>query len=358
MTTTNGTAVNLTSHTVGGSGLTSVSASNGVDGIVLTNTLGNFAVNGTGTAGSGGTITGMSDHGVNSSNAAGLTLQWMNINSSANQGVLVSSTLSTASSVNVQNSSFTGNVSNALQTAGNGSGVVTLTVNANTFTNNNAALVAQTTAGGMVVHVTNNTSTFNQSNAFNIVRSPSATGAVDATVTGNVVGATGVPASGASCGGGCNGIQVTASGSNAFNLLLSGNTVREIDSVGIRVFAQQGSSSLNATITNNLVEAPDAGCLHRHSGAVGCAGRGYDQRVRERTGNTVTGGYPDRHLRAQPRRGDDVQPPGIRRPGTDLTAVQNFIAANNTVTSVTAQRKTTAPANQYSGGAACPTPAP
>jgi hypothetical protein len=235
-----------------------------------------------------------------------------------------------------------------------------VTVNANTFTNNNAALVAQTAAGGgMVAKVTNNTSTFNQSNAFNVARSVAGTGAVDATLTGNVVGASGVPASGAACGGGCNGIQVVAAGTNAFNLLISANTVRQIDSTGIRVIAQQGSSALNATITNNVVEEPvlpDASIgIQVQSGAVTADTTSVCATI---TGNTVTGGYPIDIFVRNNSAGSTFRLPGYAGLGTDLTAVQNFIKANNTVTTVVAQRKTTVPANQYTGGAACPTPAP
>lgn len=358
ITTVNGTAVDLTNHTVTG-GLTAVNASNGVDGIRLVNTGGNFAVNGTGTAGSGGTITGMSDRGVDASNAAGVTLNRMNISNNANQGVFVFNTLASASLVNVQNSDVSNNISNAVQTISTGSGVMSVTVNGNTFTNNNSAIAIQTTSGGMVVKVTNNTTTFNQSNAINVIRSAPSAGAVDATVTGNVIGTLGVPGSGAACGGGCNGIQVTAIGSNTFNLLLSANTVRQIDSTGIRVFAQQGSSSLNATITNNLVEdpsLPDASIgIHVQSGAVSADTTAVCASI---TGNTVTGGYPIDIFVRNNSAGSTFRLPGYAGSGTDLTAVQNFILANNTVTTVLAQRKTTVPANQFTGGAACPTPAP
>jgi hypothetical protein len=358
ISTVNGTAVDLTNHTVTG-GLTAVNASNGVDGIRLQSTGGNFAVNGTGTAGSGGTITGMSDRGVDATNAAGVTLNRMNITSNASQGVFVINTLAAASLVNVQSSVVSNNISNAVQTISSGTGVMTVTVNGSTFTNNNAAVVVQTTSGGMVVKVTNNNTTFNQSNAINVTRNAGATGAVDATVTGNAVGTLGVPGSGASCGGGCNGIQVVAAGSNAFNLLLSANTVRQVDSTGIRVFAQQGSSSLNATITNNIVDdptLPDASVgIQVQSGAVAADTTAVCASI---TGNTVAGGFPIDIFVRNNSAGSTFRLPGYAGLGTDLTAVQNFIAANNTVTTVLAQRKTSAPANQYTGGAACPTPAP
>jgi len=261
--------------------------------------------------------------------------------------------------VNVQNSVVSNNFSNAVQTISSGIGVMSVTVNGSTFTNNNAALVVQTTSGGMVVKITNNSTTFNQSNAINVIRSAGAPGAVDATVTGNSVGTLGVPGSGASCGGGCNGIQVVAAGSNTFNLLLSANTVRQIDNTGIRVIAQQGSSTLNATVTNNIVDdpsLPDASIgIQVQSGALSADTTAVCASI---TGNTVAGGFPIDIFVRNNSAGSTFRLPGYLGLGTDLTAVQNFILANNTVTTVVAQRKTTAPANQYSGGAACPTPAP
>jgi hypothetical protein len=358
VTTTNGTAVNLTSLTLGGSGLTSVSASSAVDGIVLTNTLGTFAVVGSGGLGSGGTITGMTGRGVNASNAAGLTLQSMAINNSAIQGVLVQSNLSTASNVNLQSMSFSNNFSNAVQTANNGSGTQTVDVNGGTFTSNNAAVVVQTVLGPVVTHLTNNAATFSASTPFIITRNSPGNGAVNATFTGNSVGTAGVPASGTGCGGSCGGISVTASGSNQFNLLISSNTIRNVDGFGIRAIANSGSSAMNATITNNVVAEPgpipifginvQSGASAADTTAV-CAGI---------TGNTVTGAFFPHIAVRNAVANSTFSLPGYVGLGTDTTAVANFLIANNTITSATATRKTTVPQNQFSGGSPCATPAP
>lgn len=358
VSTTNGTAVDLSNHTLAVA-LTSVNATNSTDGIVLTGTPGTFAVNGTGTAGSGGTITGMSGRGVNATNAGGVVLKWMNINNSGQQGVLVSNTAATPSStVDVQNSSFTGNFSNGVQTSQNGAGLMTITVSGNTFTNNTSAVVTQTLSGGsMKVKIQNNVTTFNTSTAFTVNRS-SGNGTVEATITGNVVGASGVPGSGAACGGGCGGINIAAQGSNTFQLLIDGNTIRQFDSIGIRVRAVSGSSMLNATITNNLVEEPVAGAAFGINVISGQLSADTTAVCAHIAGNTITGAYTFGIRVQNISAGSTFSLPGYAGLGTDTTAVANFIQSQNTVATVSATRKTTAPQNQFSGGAACPTPAP
>jgi hypothetical protein len=354
--TTNGTALDLTNHTLAIS-LTSVSASNAVNGIRLTNTPGSFIVNGTGGAGSGGTITGMSTRGVNATNAGALTLRSMNINNSVQQGVWLDNSLATASSLTVQASSFTGN-NIGVQTLHTGSGAMTVTVNASTFTNNGGAVTNQSTLGPLTTTLTNNTTTFNSTTPFIVTRNSGATGAVNATITGNTVGALGVPNSGAVCGGSCGGISVQSSGSNAFNALISNNVIRQIDLIGIRALANQGSSAMNLTITNNQVIDPVAGVLFGINVQSGSLAADTNAVCAGITGNTVSGGFTTDVAVRNTSAGSTFRLPGYAGLGTDTTAVANFIKANNPITTATATRKTTVPANQFTGGAACATPAP
>ncbi|MFT3830524.1 MAG: Ig-like domain-containing protein [Opitutaceae bacterium] len=67
--------------------LTSASSTNGSNGIVLSNTTGAFAVTGTGTAGSGGGITGASGNGITLSTATNVSLAWMNIYNNQGSGI-------------------------------------------------------------------------------------------------------------------------------------------------------------------------------------------------------------------------------------------------------------------------------
>jgi large repetitive protein len=355
--TSNGVAVNLTNHVLGGSGLTSVTASNSVNGIVLTSTGGTFSVAGAGVAGSGGSITGM-NRGVLATNAAGVSLSWMNINNSAQQGVLATTNLATATSLNVQSSSFSNNFSNAVQTANTGSGTQTVDVGGSTFTTNNAAVVIQTTVGPVVTHVTGNTATFSASTPFVLTRNSTGTGTVNATFTGNNVGTTGVPGSGTNCGGSCGGINVQASGTNQFNLLVSNNTIRNVDGFGIRAIANSGSSQMNVHITNNIVAEPGPLPIFGINVQSGASAADTTAVCTTITGNTVTGGFSP-HIAVRNAVANSLfKLPGYAGSPTDTTAVANFLIANNTITTATATRKVTVPANQFDPGPPCPTPAP
>ncbi|HYK00575.1 MAG TPA: Ig-like domain-containing protein [Thermoanaerobaculia bacterium] len=354
VSTTNGTAVNLSNHNLA-IGLTAVNATSGVNGINLSNTTGTFAVNGTGATGSGGTITGMSGLGVNATDATGVTLKYMNINASGVHGVLMTNTLGASSTLDVANSSFSGNFGNAIQASSN-AGALNVTVDGNTFANNNAAVLAQVVGtGGAIVKITNNASTFNSAAPYTVTRNSPGSGAVEATITNNTVGAAGVPGSG--CASFCGGIQVLGLGSNTFKALVSNNTVRQVAGTAILVRAGEGSSALSATISDNLIEqpvgTPSTGILVQ-SGTLGTDTTAVCAHI---VNNTVTGWTTHIFVR-NVSAGSTFSVPGYAGLGTDTTAVANFIKAQNTVTTVTALRKTTVPANQFSGGPLCATPAP
>jgi large repetitive protein len=360
VSTTNGTAVNLSNHNLA-IALTAVNASNGVNGINLSSTTGSFAVNGTGAAGSGGTISGTTGAAVNATNASGVTLTSMVIQSSGQQGVIVANAVSGPSSVNVQNSTIQNSFSTGVQTLNTGTGSMSVTVNGSTFTSNAAAVTVQTTgAGALDVSVTNNVSTFNIGNAFTVNRSATSTANVDFTFTGNTIGTSGVAGSGAACGGGCAGLAVFALGGGTMNALIDNNVIRQVDFIGIRARASNGTGAMNLTITNNTITEPVAGATNGINVQSGLLSADTNATCASITGNTVSGGFSvDIHVRNNTTSaGTTFSLPGYAGLGTDLTAVANFVKANNTITTATAARKTTTPQNQFSGGAACATPAP
>ncbi|HEX9985548.1 MAG TPA: Ig-like domain-containing protein [Thermoanaerobaculia bacterium] len=348
--TSNGGAVDLSNMSLNVT-LASINAANGVDGVKLTTTTGTFAAN-------GGTITTMSGRGVNASNATGLALANVAINNSGQQAVLFSNSLGVASSVSIQSSTFTGNAATAVQTANSGSGTMTVVINGSTFTNNASAAVAQTTLGPLNVTITNNITTGNSATAFGVTRNSAGTGVVNATITGNTVGTIGVPNSGAVCGGGCGGVSLQASGTNAFNALVANNAIREVDSIGIRALANQGSSAMNLTITNNQVTNPVAGALFGINVQSGSLAADTTAVCASITGNTVTGGWLTGISVRNTSAGSIFSLPGYAGATTDTAAVAAFLSTNNGGTTATATRKTTAPANGFTGGAACATPTP
>jgi hypothetical protein len=358
VTTTNGTAVNLSNHDLA-IALTAVNATNGVNGINLSNTTGSFAVTGTGAAGSGGTITGTTGVGVNAMNAAGISLASMIIQPSSLQGVLVSNTLSGPSSVTIQNSTVQNSFSTGVQVANGGAGKITVTVNGSTFTSNAGSVIVQTTAGGLDVDITNNVSTFNSSNAFTVNRSTAATGNVDFTFTGNTIGTSGVAGSGAACGGGCSGLAIFALGSGTFNALVDNNVIRQVDLIGIRA-RSQNSAAMNLTITGNTIAEPMAFATNGINVQSGTVSADTSATCAHIAGNTVTGAWTaDIHVRNNLTSANTTfSLPGYLGAGNDLTAVANFLIANNTITTATAARKATTPQNFFTGGALCATPAP
>jgi VCBS repeat-containing protein len=356
VSTTGATAVNLSNHTLAGPGLTAVNASGAVNGISLTKTLGTFAVAGSGAAGSGGTITNMSGRGVNATDASGVKLRYMNINNSGLQGVLVFNDIATATTVEVRNSSFSGNAGNGVQASSNGAGVLNVTADGNTFANNNAAILAQVVGtGGAVVKITNNASTFNNAAPYTVTRNSAGSGAVSATITGNTVGTAGVAGSG--CAVACGGIQVLALGSNTFNALVSNNTIRQVNGTGILARTGEGSASFNVTVSNNLLEQPSGAASTGILVQSGTLGTDTTALCGHIINNTVTGWTTHAFVR-NVSAGTTFSLPGYAGLGTDTTAVANFLKAQNTITTATALRKTTAPANQFSGGPLCATPAP
>jgi hypothetical protein len=151
---------------------------------------------------------------------------------------------------------------------------------------------------------------------------------------------------------------VTSQGTNTFRLLISNNDIREVEVNGIRVFASNGSSSLAATITNNVIANPVPFALagiHVQSGSTGTDTTSVCAHI---AGNTISGGWdPDIFVRNFAG-GSTFSLPGYAGLGTDTTAVANFLLAQNTATTATAQRRTTAPTNVFTGGALCATPAP
>jgi VCBS repeat-containing protein len=355
---TSAIAMNVTGRQFGGSGLTSVTSSGGASGIVVNGTSGVLKVNGTGIAGSGGTINSASGPGIQAVNAEGVKLGWMTVTGSGAQGLLVSNTLAGPSSIEVRNTTMTSNFSAAIQAANSGTGSMAITVDANAMHQNGGAVVLQTSNGPLDAIVTGNSTTFNSGNAISIARNAGASGAVNATVTGNVIGTAGVLASGTNCGGGCIGISISARGSNTFRTRIENNQIRQVDAFGIRLLAGQGTASLSATVMNNDVGEPLATALAGISIQSGIVTADTSSVCAAIEDNVVTGAWTPGIAVRNFSSGSQFSLPGYLGLGTDTTAVAAFISGNNTVASVTATRRTIAPANQFSGGGPCPLPAP
>jgi VCBS repeat-containing protein len=354
VTTTGSGAVAITGMTRNVS-LESVSASGSSSsiGIFLSGGSGTFAVTGVGTtAGSGGTITGM-NRGVRATDAATVSLKNMNINNSVIQGVLFETAGPNNGTIEVRNSSLTGNVSNAIQTASSGSGLHTVTIDATTFTTNNAALATQTTSNGpLTVTVTNSTATFSTFSPFNVTRNATANATVKATFTGNTVGTLGVANSG--CSTACFGINLNGQGVGAYNALVSNNTIQRVDTFGINASIGAGNGQGSFTITNNILRDPSAGALSAIWSEVGILSTDAASNCSTITGNVITGAWDPSFqiVVSNNLPGNTFRVPGyVGAPG-NTAAVEAFISANNGGAAAFANDG----GSGFVGGAACTLP--
>jgi VCBS repeat-containing protein len=194
---------------------------------------------------------------------------------------------------------FHDHFSSGFQYAGfeNGSNA-TITINRNTFSNTVNGILVQVAGVGTTSNATytieNNTVTTGAlSSSAAIVATATQQHNLDGIIRGNTVGTSGVPGSGAVCGGGCNGITVDHQGSGAgsHDVQIIGNTVQRVDSSGIRALIL-GAAKGNIVITGNLVREPD-GATFSAIYVQGGTAAASTSCVTATIGGTVTpGGYP------------------------------------------------------------------
>ena len=329
ITTTGAGAVQITGMTRNASWESiSASGSSSSAGILITGGSGTFAVTGTGTAGSGGTITGM-NRAIRGIDAGTISVRYMILNASLQQGVLYELNNPTAGTLEVRNSSLSNNASNGVQVANAHTALLTVTADANTFTTNAAAVIAQTVLGPLTANITNNTATFSTFTPYTVTRNSSATGAVNTTITGNSVGTMGVAGSG--CGSGCHGIAVNAQGVGVVNALVSSNTVQRVDSNGINVAAGVGNTVASATITNNILRDPNPGAISGIWAEVGILPSDAASICAGISGNVITGAWDPTFQIVVSNNfpGNTFRVPGYAGAPNNTAAVEAFISGNN-----------------------------
>jgi len=314
--TTTGTALNVSSTTIGASGLTfqSISSNGAADGINLntTGSTGGLTVSGTGTAGTGGTIQNSTDSGVLATSTKTPSLSWMSIKNNGNTvneggvrltnvsgtGGITSSTVTGGYEDNVyikndtttatfmvqgpscsitNNSSVSGN--NGINILAATSADLTATVNNCSFSGNRAVTIGADSADNSTLNVTitNNTITQGSPNHGNqgIQVSDAASGNVTFLVDGNKIGTP----------DGTTASPLMSTGINIFNGSaanavmagrVSNNTVLNDPSsapgssngFGIRVF-NSNLAQIRARVLSNTVKnvSADYGILAESSGA-------------------------------------------------------------------------------------------
>jgi len=291
ITTTGATAVEIT-RTAGTTplavSLTTVNASGGSNGIYLRRTSGSFAVVGTGTAGSGGTIQNMvgadgavAGSGIYLDNATNVSLSRMQLNGFQNfaiRGLTVSGFTLANSVINGVNGNSAaareGSVSFAELTGSasvtstsisggfvdnfrvvNTSGTLnritfsSVTIGANSTTDGNDGILLEALTGAAVLNATIQNSTFTSARGdlFNFLNNGTAT--CDLVFTGNTL-SNNHP--GIATGGG--GVTISGGdlgGSLTYNI--TGNTFRDSDGTAVLIVKSTGAGTYSGTFANNQI---------------------------------------------------------------------------------------------------------
>jgi hypothetical protein len=178
-----------------------------------------------------------------------------------NNGLLLQADATGSITADVLGSKFLRNRANGLQVINNGSGTVNVDVNdsgatQSQFDDNNIGLnFADNGSGSLVYTIRNldvngiNASPFSAS-PINLNLGGAATGTMSGTVQGNTLTNNNSPTG--------PGIRVISNGTGGtLTTLLDSNTISGVAAQGIQVMARDGSSRINATITNNTVTLPN-----------------------------------------------------------------------------------------------------
>lgn len=295
-----------------------------------------------------------------------------------NDGLVLESLGSAVIEATVQNSTFTharGDIFNFLN---NGTATNDLIFTGNAITNAQPGIATGgggvTISGGdlggsMTFAISNNTFRDSDGHGILIVKSTGA-GTYSGTFANNQIGVAAVANSGSVAG---SGLKVQNAGQGAVTIAITGNTIRQYNNFGIELLTGGGASAqagaLNATITGNTVGNSGTGGLpmngiHLNGGTV--PGDTYqicvDAGGAGPLANSIAGSGANvgTDIRLRQRQSTTVQLRGYAGGNTDVTAVQNYLIAQNSGNGApTALASTQAPGGGFvntPGGAPCPTP--
>jgi VCBS repeat-containing protein len=259
--------------------------------------------------------------------------------------------LSASISVDAQSSSFTNNFSAGVHTDALDSGSVALTVNGGTFTSNGIGIVAATSnSASSTFTLTNNVLTGTVGNVIGITK---VGGTATGTITGNTIGAPGVPGSGCTAPS-CFGIDFTGTGGGLISATVHNNTVRNFDGRGISASGQQGSGTMNVTISNNVIAEPSAAAINGIFAQSGALPADTTSVCADIFGNSISGTYSSTMIRVRNRfAGTSFRLPNFAGAGNNVAQVAAFLAGQNSGASSSATVST----NPFTGGAGnCGTP--
>ncbi len=301
LTTTTATALNVSSTTIGSSGLDfqSVSSNGANPGINLSNTgsSGGLTVTGSGTtAGSGGTIQSSAGEGITLSSTSSPSFTDMVIKNNAADGItgsqvngltLAGSTLSgngtyanisgynqdgldftggLTGTVTISNSTVTNSADSGLQVT-DSSGNLNLTITGSTFSDGGPSVpgasdpllgdgVAVLPDGSTSATVSVTSSTFTTNTGYHFAFQPASFGATSGTNSVTFNNNTLSNSTGLGNGG---GVEIAGDGTSTTTLDVKGNSITGAARAGIALY-NDGTTTLSGTVSGNTVGNPAVAC--------------------------------------------------------------------------------------------------
>lgn len=318
----------------------------------------------------------------NSSGSADVTVTGSTFSNAPNDNLIIEPSGTSAVTAHVTNNTFTGAGGDHFQTSTTNSAALSIVFTGNFYSNGfpGSLLGGVTISGGNAgstetvdFNISNNGSAASplvgnvQGGAININQGNGG-GTWQGQVSNNFIGNAGIADSGSTQS---SGIRVeNHSPTGTMKAVVSNNTVKQWGS-GAGINFQVGdvgnvNAAIELTVTNNTLSDPGANSLHGVQGNFGVVATGTNAVCFDFKTNTVNlGATPPNggsDLRLRQRNASTVRLPGYGGAAGDVTAVQNFEIAQNTLTAATAATQASVAAafpgsgGGYVGGAACGSP--
>ena len=270
-----------------------------------------------------------------------------------NDGVLLESSATvSAFKATIENSTFTGARGDLVNYIHNGTGLGDLVLTGNAFSDNHPAIATggggvtlgnAGTSGATTMNITNNTFRDAVGHGVLIVKTTGVS-TQTGTFSGNTIGVSGAANSGSAEG---SALKLQTAGQGTLTWAVANNQIFGYNNFGIEVLAGGGSTAqsgaVNMTITGNTITQPGttAGTImipkngiHFNIGTV--VGDTYQACAVISANSLATSGADavppaggGQDVRLRQRQSTTIRLPGYPGAATDITAVQNFVAANN-----------------------------
>ncbi len=252
--------------------------------------------------------------------------------------VLVEASGTAVLNVTVSNCVFTSARGDLLQCNALNNAVMNWVIVGNAFSNSHPSIVSAaggtTFSGGgagsavtVTYDISNNTFRDAQGIALNVFKGTGG-GNFSGTISNNTIGVSGVTNSGSAQ---ASGLQVTSSGTGNHTTRIEHNTIYRYNENGIYVRANDGASTLNATILNNTIAQPDVFGLNGLQVNLGAAAADANFACLDIRNNTLAGSGPlagdDFNLRQ--RFNTTIKLPGYAGAANDSSTVIAFVQGNN-----------------------------